>query len=543
MEKIQEILEFWFGNGDEYKEYKEYKEYWFDQSKDDYIISNYSSIEKELSQKGEMYHKWLSYPNDDGKLAMIIVFDQFTRSIYRNDQDVYKKYKNDDIAFELSQYFFQSGKDLLFSFSRRIFLLMPYRHRKDSDYLDFVLEKLEEYEEELGPSSLLNRFRNATYMSYTNLTDRIFRSICDECKECDRYDRYYKYEYIIDKDCLSYQNQCEYPQYPEYIIDHTLYKTLKMFVRERNIKNIGISLSGGVDSMVISYLLKRLEIEKEIDKVYALHLEYSNRQESVDETNFISSYCGKLNIPLYVRIIDYMNRDSVDRNFYEEETKKIRFHSYRYLSEKHSIEGWCLGHHSGDISENVIMNICNGRELLDLKVMEIESKQFGTTLFRPFLEHPKTDIYDFSKRFSIPYLRDTTPDWSCRGVIRRKVLPSMESQWPHIKDTLIGLANQSKEWSSVVENFVLKPIKNTIKIDKENKTVEFEVKEEYLTLPHVVWTNLFLHMFHNIGKKMISKKNIIYFLKTLSRNIEKDNCFMFSNGMKGSFRNSCLNIF
>ena len=40
---------------------------------------------------------------------------------------------------------------------------------------------------------------------------------------------------------------------------------------------------------------------------------------------------------------------------------------------KYELNGICLGHHYGDLGENVLMNIFNGRELLDLFVMETKS--------------------------------------------------------------------------------------------------------------------------------------------------------------------------
>jgi tRNA(Ile)-lysidine synthase TilS/MesJ len=140
----------------------------------------------------------------------------------------------------------------------------------------------------------------------------------------------------------------------------------------------------------------------------------------------LSDYCDKLGIVFYKRVIDFMSRDSVDREFYEKTTKDIRFATYRYLSELHQIDGWCLGHISDDVSENVMMNLCSGRDLLDLSVMNVNSKIDGVTIFRPFLNTKKSEIYEFAHQHSLPYLNDTTPEWSLRGVMRRKIVPAME---------------------------------------------------------------------------------------------------------------------
>jgi tRNA(Ile)-lysidine synthase TilS/MesJ len=46
-------------------------------------------------------------------------------------------------------------------------------------------------------------------------------------------------------------------------------------------------------------------------------------------------------------------------------------------------------------------------------------EQNGALMIRPMLEQPKSVVYDFASKFYIPYTKDTTPNWSCRGVMRR----------------------------------------------------------------------------------------------------------------------------
>jgi len=515
-----DILDFWF-EGE-----KDYNEFWFDRTKDSYITSTYSEILHELEKKEEIYNNWTC--TDEGTFAAIIVFDQFSRSIYRGKSDYNK---NDEIAFSLSKRLLNNRYDVEIPLSKRIFLLLPFRHQKDSNLLDIVMEKLEKYENELGPSSLLTRFRKATIMSYTPLTDRI------EMMSSNHPFHLSEYEDVLDPKCMEYKvdESNEYLSRLSEIVTYPLYKTLQSFIIERRIKNIGVSLSGGVDSMVICFLLRILKIRGEIENVYAMHLEYKNRKESPRETEMISLFCGMIDVPLFIRSIYYMKRETTERSFYEEETRKIRFATYQHLSEKYNISGWCLGHHHGDLSENVLMNLCNGRDILDLTVMKKDSTMEGVKLYRPLLERPKIDIYHTAHDYHIPYTKDTTPDWSCRGVIRRKLLPAMKDQWKMIEQNLTEIGKQSEEWSYVVDTFVMEPLKKTIKMNSSRDTVEFIVKKEYSNLPKVVWMNLFLYIFHNMGVNMISRKNLSHFMDMFTRNIEKQHRFMFSNDCIGFF--------
>jgi predicted phosphoadenosine phosphosulfate sulfurtransferase len=49
---------------------------------------------------------------------------------------------------------------------------------------------------------------------------------------------------------------------------------------------IAVSLSGGVDSMVLLVILCQLRKMKQIDAIYAIHINYGNRKESFVEATF-----------------------------------------------------------------------------------------------------------------------------------------------------------------------------------------------------------------------------------------------------------------
>jgi tRNA(Ile)-lysidine synthetase-like protein len=503
----EQILPFWFPNGDKYEEF------WFNGEKDREIFNVFYDFFKNF--KDELWSE-----NPEITLAHIILFDQFSRNLYRIDNSIDCK-KYDKMILPIAERMLSENLDLEFSLSKRLFILLPLRHsaksENNSTYLYKVLARLKEYRNE---SSMLKRFENATFSSFVCLTDQIIKVQKDFQKDFN-LDRYVD---IIDPICKSpIIRQIQNENYP------ILSNVAKQFTKQ--FKNIGVSFSGGVDSTTLLFILAFLRDKGVISNVYAMHLEYCNRKESPLETEMLSEYCNKLGIVFYKRVIDFMSRDSVDREFYEKTTKDIRFATYRYLSELHQIDGWCLGHISDDVSENVMMNLCSGRDLLDLSVMNVNSKIDGVTILRPFLHTKKSEIYEFAHQHSLPYLDDTTPDWSLRGVMRRKIVPAMEKKWPNVMDTLFAIGEQSSQWKWIFEKFVMEPIKRDI--IKKDDIIIFSIKED---LPLVIWTNIFLHIFHiMLGVKMISHKNIKYFMETLSNNIAKSNKFRFSNNCIGIF--------
>lgn len=515
----ENVLQFWFPNND-------YQEFWFNGEKDHEIVHLFKDLFHILSEQGELYNEWLLTPTS--RLACLIVLDQFSRNLSRHDTSIdYKKY--DHITLSISEEMMADGIDKNLPLSQRIFILLPLRHyaksQNNSTYLYKVLSKLKEYEDELGNSPLLTRFRNATFLSFTNLTDRIYNyKIISEIYDLHKYDD------VLDESYKTFTNPLE--TYNEKIMT-----MLIDFVKKHNLSDIGVSLSGGLDSMTLVYLFKILEKMGFIRRVYAMHLEYINRKESSLESEMIATYCSLLDVPLYIRVIDYMSRDSVDRNFYEKTTKDVRFATYRYLSEKLGINGWCLGHISDDVSENVAMNIFGGRDLLDVIVMDEKSIIESVTILRPFLYTKKEEIYKLALLYCIPHTKYLTPDWSLRGTLRKKIIPAIKTQWPNVMDTLVSIGEQSNQWKGVIDNLVMKPIIKEILI--QNNIVIFTIKEEYKSLPLVIWTNIFLHIFHKIfGIKMISHKNLLYFVEMLPINTKKNNKFNFSNKCTGIFQSA-----
>ena len=93
--------------------------------------------------------------------------------------------------------------------------------------------------------------------------------------------------------------------------------------------NIIISLSGGVDSMVLTNILLLIKIFNNYKfNIIAIHLNYNNRQESILEQAFIEEWCEINKIKLYVQTMGNYIRGITPRNEYEEETKKIRYDTY-----------------------------------------------------------------------------------------------------------------------------------------------------------------------------------------------------------------------
>ena len=93
-----------------------------------------------------------------------------------------------------------------------------------------------------------------------------------------------------------------------------LYKDLLDFVKKYNLTKILISLSGGVDSMVLFDILHHIK-QYDINElnIYICHIDYNNRPESNDEKDFLIQYIRIILVFTHSLILTYaMNTSCLD---------------------------------------------------------------------------------------------------------------------------------------------------------------------------------------------------------------------------------------
>ena len=143
-----------------------------------------------------------------------------------------------------------------------------------------------------------------------------------------------------------------------------------------------------------------------------------------------------------------------------------------------------MGHNHDDCIENILTNIANKTKYDNLMGMSFESKimfkEKSISFTRPLLTISKSEIYQYAHNFKIPYLVDSTPKWSQRGMIRDIVRPAL-IQWNNlILDGMCELNTVMKESLECVDLLVSRWI-------NELKPFEtLDVKEKVIIYPSIL---------------------------------------------------------
>ncbi len=115
MQKPDEVIKFWFVEHD--------KEDWFGGKAefDEKLEKRFLDLHAQVA----LGEAWSWRVSAKGRLAEILVLDQFSRQFYRGDA---RAFASDGMALVLAQELVASGQDKALSESERVFAYMPYMH-------------------------------------------------------------------------------------------------------------------------------------------------------------------------------------------------------------------------------------------------------------------------------------------------------------------------------------------------------------------------------------------------------------------------------
>merc|ERR1719502_2426278 len=113
---------------------------------------------------------------------------------------------------------------------------------------------------------------------------------------------------------------------------------------------VAVSLSGGVDSMVVAELLvilkRKLPSIFGSLKIICIHIDYANRRESGAEAAYVERWCERRGIVFSKRVVDEVTRGVTARDQYEAISRDIRFGAYRTAAAEHGgFPAVMFGHH------------------------------------------------------------------------------------------------------------------------------------------------------------------------------------------------------
>ena len=227
---------------------------------------------------------------------------------------------------------------------------------------------------------------------------------------------------------------------------------------ETTIKNnhFLIAVSGGLDSIVLAYLMKHVGAQCTI-----AHVNFQLRgAESERDENFVRSFASRLDVSLFVEKFDTAQYAEANRMGIQEAAREIRYTWFDTLMKDLTLTTGkhvflLTAHHADDQVETVLMQLFRGTGLHGL--IGIPARRSDSmNIIRPLLSFTKVELAAFAQLNgieNIEYSSNTKNDYT-RNLIRNKLIPEIETVYPNVTMNIVGTVERLKEAEEIVNTTV-----------------------------------------------------------------------------------------
>ncbi|MDO9274985.1 MAG: tRNA lysidine(34) synthetase TilS [Lutibacter sp.] len=234
-------------------------------------------------------------------------------------------------------------------------------------------------------------------------------------------------------------------------------------------KNLLIAISGGIDSVVLTHLLHKLNF-----KISLAHCNFSLRgKESNEDEAFVKDLGEKLQIETYSIKFEteaYAEEKGISTQM---AARDLRYDWFQKIAKENKIDYIITGHQKDDVIETFMINFTRGTGLDGLTgIPEIQGN-----IVRPFMIFTRNEILVYAAKKKIAWREDRTNSSIryVRNKIRHKVIPVLKELNPNLLDTFYNTLENLKGSQQIVKDRIQNVKEKMTKIHKNE--VHFSIPE------------------------------------------------------------------
>ncbi len=277
-----------------------------------------------------------------------------------------------------------------------------------------------------------------------------------------------------------------------------------------------VTVSGGVDSIVLCHLLKKYNANFAI-----AHCNFGLRAEESDKDEcFVEELAEELEVNIHIKKFDtkeYLNNAGISIQM---AARELRYQWFSELAKQKGYKYILTAHHQNDLLETVLLNLIRGTGIAGLHGIKPKSGN----IIRPLLFATKEHVLKYAEENNLDWREDSSNESAKyqRNLLRLEVIPILKKINPNLEQTL----HQSVEKISAAEAIFNQYIEGC-RIDFLTKrehyvSLEFEFLKEEIE-PHLILFELLRpygfnysqsedilrNLDNDAGKKYISSTHIL----------------------------------
>jgi len=183
-------------------------------------------------------------------------------------------------------------------------------------------------------------------------------------------------------------------------------------------KKILVACSGGLDSVVLTRLLKYLG-----RTISIAHCNFSLRGEESDgDTEFVQNLASQLEVPFYSETFDTKAFAKDHKLSTQMAARELRYQWFESLCAQIGYDVIATAHHADDVLETILINLSRGTGIKGLTGIPEQTQ----TIIRPLLPFTRDEVLTFAKSENYFWREDSSNASSdyLRNALRHKVIPA-----------------------------------------------------------------------------------------------------------------------
>ncbi|MBN1112556.1 MAG: tRNA lysidine(34) synthetase TilS [Bacteroidales bacterium] len=261
---------------------------------------------------------------------------------------------------------------------------------------------------------------------------------------------------------------------------------LLQYIKSNNLCDLNgkiiCAVSGGVDSMVMAYILHKLELN-----IIIATCNFNLRdKESDKDQQLVKQFCINNNISFRTISFDTKKYAKEKKLSIQMAARELRYNWFLKLLKAEKADYIAIAHNLNDSIETFFINLSRGTGIKGLTGI----KNKNGHIIRPLLFANRDDIYNFAQKENVPFREDATNAETkyYRNYIRHKIIPLFQglnnSSFKNFENTIANIQNVEEYYrtqiTSTIDNLVIKTNSSeyidiqTILGHNNNKLIIFE---------------------------------------------------------------------
>tara|TARA_B100001093_G_C26702332_1_gene959648 strand:- start:199 stop:1224 length:1026 start_codon:yes stop_codon:yes gene_type:complete len=260
-----------------------------------------------------------------------------------------------------------------------------------------------------------------------------------------------------------------------------------------------VAVSGGPDSLALTFLSKIYSIKKSLNSKYLI-VDHKLRKNSTLEANYVKKKLKKFSIN---PIILTWNGTKPKKNI-QSISRDKRYSLLVKSAKKFKIKNILLGHHMDDLIENFFIRLIRGSGLNGLVSLDKKSKVDNINLYRPLINFNKEDLTYIAKHVFSSYVVDpSNQDDKFKRVKIRNLLKRLEKEGLD-KNKFLLTINNLKSSNNTIKFYTIKNLEDNVTFVKKKESVILN-RNFFYHSPEVVFRSL-TEIIKIVGKKYYSTR-------------------------------------